>query len=203
MTTLVIRVDPDNPDPKAIARTARILKKGGLVAFPTETVYGLGANSLDRRAMAALRRVKKRPAGKPFTVHIADGRVIKKMGCRLEKGAAALTKKFWPGPLTIVIKSRAGKRIGFRMPANTIALRLIKASGVPVACPSANISGDAPPVSAEEVLKNLRGKIDVILDGGRTEVGVESTVLDLSGPEPVVLREGAISKEKILTACQK
>lgn len=203
MTTLVLKVDPDNPDGKIIARAAGVLKRGGLVAFPTETVYGLAAKALDRRAMAALRRVKNRPGNKPFTVHIADEGIIEKMGCRITEEAAILINKFWPGPLTIILRSCTGRKIGFRMPANAVALKLIRKTGVPIVAPSANISGRRPPVSASEVLGELDGKIGVILDGGRTKVGVESTVLDLSLPKPKVLREGAISKEKILKACQK
>ena len=203
MTTIILKVDPKRPDGKTIARAAALLRKGYLVAFPTETVYGLGANLLDTQAMAALRGVKKRPGAKPFTVHIADKDVIKKMGCALTGPARLLTKRFWPGPLTIILRSKSGRKIGFRMPANPVALKLIKKSGVPVAAPSANVSGKKPPVSAEEVLKELSGKIDLVLDGGRTKIGIESTVVDLSVSPAKVLREGAINKEKIFKICRR
>jgi len=201
--TVFLKVNPVRPDGCSISYAAALLRKGALVAFPTETVYGLGVNIKKRRAMAALIRVKKRPKGKEFTVHIASKRAPVAMGCRMTVEAAALVKKFWPGPLTIVLKSRAGKKIGFRMPANAIALGLIKAAGVPIAAPSANLSGNKPPTSAKEVLGELSGKIDLVLDGGRTKVGIESTVVDLTASPPKVLREGAISKWEILKICRR
>jgi len=203
VTTVVLKLDPKKPDGLSIAYAAALLRKGALVAFPTETVYGLGANLLDRRAMSALRRVKNRPKGKEFTVHIASSMAPAKMGCRMTKEAAALVNRFWPGPLTIVLRSRSGKKIGFRMPANAVALELIKKAGVPIVAPSANRSGNRPPRSAEEVLKELSEKVDLVLDGGRTKVGIESTVVDLSVSPAKILREGAISKEKIFKICRR
>jgi L-threonylcarbamoyladenylate synthase len=155
---------------------------------------------LSKAAVERLYRIKSRPRAKPFTVHIADTGLIKKMGCRINRTAARLIKKFWPGPLTIILKSRSGEKIGFRMPANTVALRLISASGVPVIAPSANWSGRRPPTNARETLKDMDGKIDMILDAGSTKVGVESTVLDVTTPVPAILREGAISSKRLLKA---
>ncbi|MBU0895573.1 MAG: threonylcarbamoyl-AMP synthase [Candidatus Omnitrophica bacterium] len=198
--TLLITVDPDMPNKDVIAYAAGIIKSGGIVAFPTETVYGLAANMLDKKAVERLCSIKSRPRGKPFTVHIADTGLIEKMGCRISKKAARLIKKFWPGPLTIILKSKNGRKMGFRMPENTAALRLISASGVPVVAPSANLSGKKPPVSAREALKDMDGKIDMILDAGRTKVGVESTVIDITASRPVILREGAISSKSLLKA---
>lgn len=196
-STAVLKCDPKRPDALSISYAAALLKNGALVAFPTETVYGLGANLLNARAMTALQRAKNRPKGKEFTVHIASNAAPAKMGCRMTKEASALAKRFWPGPLTIVLRSRSGKKIGFRMPANAIALELIKKTGVPMVAPSANTSGNAPPTSADEVLKELAGKIDLVLDGGKTKVGIESTVVDLSVSPARVLREGAISRREI------
>lgn len=196
--TLVLKVDPKNPDNGKVLFSAKMLKAGSLVAFPTETVYGLGANLLKREAVNRLYKVKKRPRHKPFTVHISSLNSIKKLNCPITKEARALIKRFWPGPLTIILRSKNGKNLGFRMPDNEVALKLIESSGVPVVAPSANISGYPPPRSPKEVLKSLNGKIDVLLDGGRTKVGLESTVIDLTVTPPKVLREGAI-KAKALT----
>jgi len=196
--TLVIKVDPVRPDKDVIAYGAGVIRSGGIVAFPTETVYGLAANLLDKAAVKRLYGIKSRFRGKPFTVHIADTGIIKKMGCRVAGGAARLIKRFWPGPLTIVLKTGRGKPVGFRMPANAAALRLISASGVPVVASSANISGRKPPTSAREVLRDLDGKIDLLIDAGRTKVGIESTVIDVTGRIPVILREGAISSKRLL-----
>lgn len=181
-----------------MALGAEVLKNGGLVAFPTETVYGLGANLLDRRAMRNLRNVKNRPKGKPFTVHIADKKIIKKMGCGIIKKASFLIKRYWPGPLTIILKAKNGRKIGFRMPDNKIALELLKRSGLPIAAPSANVSGDTPPTTADRVIESLCGKVDVVIDGGRTRIGKESTVVDVSSGSIRVLREGAIKKKELL-----
>lgn len=195
--TIVVRMAQDRPDKKVIAFCGRIVKTGGLVAFPTETVYGLAANCRDASAMRGLYEAKGRPKAKPSTVHIAEVKTIRKMGCRLTKSARLLIDKFWPGPLTIILPSRAGKTIGFRMPDNKIALALIRAAGVPVVAPSANLSGNRPPKSAADVLRDLDGRIDVVIDGGRTRVGIESTVVDLGRTPPRILREGAISSKKI------
>lgn len=187
-----VKIDPENPDKEIISKAADVIKKGGLVVFPTETVYGIAANLFDEGAIAKLRRVKQRPEDKHFTVHISDIGMIEDMGCDITKEARSLMSKYWPGPLTIILRSRSGDKTGFRMPANKIALGLIRSSGVPVVAPSANISGDKAPVSAAEVSKDLSEKVDMILDGGRTEIGIESTVVDMTVKPAKVLREGAI-----------
>jgi len=195
--TVVIRVNSSRPEPARIKKAASVLKRGGLVAFPTETVYGLGANLLDKKAVEKVYEIKKRPRKKPLTVHIADTAAVKKMAGRIPPMAGRLMEKYWPGPLTIILKDRRGKKIGFRMPDNKVAFLLIKGAGVPVVAPSANISGNKPPVSAKEVLRGLGGEVDVVIDGGRTRIGVESTVVDMTGRMPRILREGAISKTEI------
>lgn len=195
--TVVIRVNSSRPEPARIKKAASVLKRGGLVAFPTETVYGLGANLLDKKAVKKVYEIKNRPRNKPLTVHIADTAAIKKMAGRIPSAAGKLMDRYWPGPLTIILKDRRGKKIGFRMPDNKVAFLLIKKAGVPVVAPSANISGDKPPVSAKEVLRGLGGEVDVVIDGGRTRIGVESTVVDMTGRIPRILREGAISKTEI------
>jgi L-threonylcarbamoyladenylate synthase len=172
------------------------------VAFPTETVYGIAANILDQKALDRLYEVKRRFKGKPFTVHIADMGAIRDMGCAVTAKAKLAIRKFWPGPLTVILKSRDGRSVGFRMPANRVAIELIKASGVPIAAPSANISGKAPPADAKLVLEDLDGRIDILIDSGRTAVGVESTVVDFTVDPPVVLREGAIKERALRKALE-
>ncbi|MCX5686566.1 MAG: L-threonylcarbamoyladenylate synthase, partial [Candidatus Omnitrophica bacterium] len=176
----VAKIDPRRPDKKIITAAAEIIKKGGLVAFPTETVYGIATNLQDLRAIDRLYKVKNRPKGKPFTVHISDIRMIETMGCDVTNEAKLLMDKFWPGPLTIILKTKSGKSVGFRMPANRVALDLISASGVPIAASSANLNGLKPPTSAEDVLRDLDEKLDMVLDAGKTSIGIESTIVDIT-----------------------
>lgn len=195
--TLVLKVDPRRPDARVIAYAAAGIRCGRLVAFPTETVYGLAANRADAAAIRSLYKAKNRPAGKPLTVHIADTGFIAKMGCALTKTARALARAYWPGPLTIILRSKSGTKVGFRMPANRIAYELIREAAVPVVAPSANLSGNPAPTDARAVLRDLDGAIDMVIDGGRTKVGVESTVIDLTVTPPKILREGAIKRREI------
>lgn len=195
--TQVLKINSSRSDTRVISFAAKVIREGGLVAFPTETVYGLGANLLDKRAIANLCKVKDRPGNKPFTVHIAALHTIRRMGCTLKKESLRLAKRFWPGPLTMVLKAGDGSKIGFRMPDHKAALKLIKLSRVPVVAPSANLNGQAAPRSAMEVLKGLGGRIDLLLDGGRTSIGTESTVVDMTVTPPKILREGAIKNKEI------
>lgn len=192
MKTAVIKISASRPETSKIKKAAAILRKGGLVAFPTETVYGLGANALDKEALKKVYEIKKRPKNKPLTVHISGIGQLKKIVGAVPPEAVKLIDRYWPGPLTIILKDARGKKIGFRMPDNKIAFRLIEEAGVPVVAPSANISGNKPPASAKEVLRDLDGKIDIVIDGGKTKIGIESTVVDMTGKTPKVLREGAI-----------
>ncbi|OGW76127.1 MAG: threonylcarbamoyl-AMP synthase [Omnitrophica bacterium RBG_13_46_9] len=194
--TEILRVDPHSPDERAVEFAATLLRDGGLVAFPTETVYGIGANFLDEKAMVRLREIKKRPADKPFTIHISSLDMVIKMGCEISPLADRLIKEFWPGPLTLILRSKKGS-LGFRMPKNNIAKDLISKSGVPIVAPSANISGQKPAIEADEVFRNLGGEIDLILDSGRTEFGKESTVVDTTIFPYRILRKGAISESEI------
>lgn len=197
MKTYVIKINSKRPDKDLIQSAAKAIREGKLVAFPTETVYGIAANFLNKEAVDNLYRIKKRPNSKPFTIHIADIKMIESLGCAVTKEALCLISKFWPGPLTIILKSNGDNTLGFRIPSNLIALELIKAAGVPIVAPSANISGNNAPSSAEETLKDLDGKIEMLIDGGHTDIGIESTVVDLTVNPPKVLREGAIKKEDI------
>ncbi len=199
-------VDPNSPDPKAISEAAEIIRQGGLVAFPTETVYGLGANALDENAVFKIFVAKERPEWDPIIVHICDLTMLELLVEEIPKHFHELAKRFMPGPLTVVVRKKpnvpdavtAGlPTVAVRMPNHPIALALIRASGVPIAAPSANRFGRPSPTTAEHVLQDLFGLIDGILDAGATQVGVESTVLDLTKKPPVILRPGGVSKEAI------
>ena len=204
--TDVLRVDPARPDEAAIARAADCLRRGGLVAFPTETVYGLGVHALDPVAVRRLFEVKGRPANDPLIVHLDAIDRVHPLVVRVTETAAALAARFWPGPLTLVLprSSRvpdevtAGlNTVAVRVPAHPVAHALLAAAAVPVAAPSANLFSRPSPTRASHVLDDLAGRIDLVVDGGATEVGVESTVLDLSGDVPTILRPGAISIEML------
>ena len=181
----------------ALAAAAKILQAGGLVAFPTETVYGLGGNALDAAACAKIYAAKGRPSDNPLISHVADLDMLKTVAAKISEGAQILIKNFWPGPLTIIFPAANGGSVGVRMPANPIARRLIGLAGVPVAAPSANVSGGPSPTLAAHVLADLDGKIDMIIDGGPCEHGLESTVIDCTVTPAVILRPGSVTKEMI------
>jgi len=206
METRIIKIDQMNPDIKKIKIAANIIKKGGLVAFPTETVYGLGANSLNSEAVLKIFKVKNRPADNPLINHIADKEWIYKLAEKVPEEAIMLAETFWPGPLTMIFKKRkivpdvvtAGlKTTAIRMPKNKIALNLIKYSQCPIAAPSANTSGRPSPTMAEHVIHDIYGKIECIIDGGKTNIGVESTVIDLTVHPPLLLRPGGVTYEML------
>lgn len=194
-----------------LSEAAKILAAGGLVAFPTETVYGLGANALLPEAVTQVYAVKGRPSDNPLIVHLADPEQLKDYVDNLHPAAEKLMAKFWPGPLTLIfsIKNNSLPPIvtgglstaAFRMPANKKTLSVIKQAHVPLVGPSANTSGKPSPTSAEHVLHDLKGKIAGVIDDGATSIGVESTVLDLSDPaaNPMILRPGAVTKEQLET----
>lgn len=183
-----------------------VIRAGGLVAFPTETVYGLGANGLDGAAVNRIFEAKGRPNDNPLILHIAKKSDLKELWKSVPEKARLLMDEFWPGPLTMVyLKSSrvpgevsAGlDTVAVRMPANRTALALIRAAGVPIAAPSANLSGKPSPTSAEHVIEDMDGKIDVIIDGGSCAIGVESTVVSLMGGEVTILRPGGITREML------
>ena len=195
MKTQVIKIDPLNPDPDKIKDAALVLVSGGLVAFPTETVYGLGANMQDEKALLRLYEVKKRPKDRPFSIHIAAKEEIESFAADIAPFVWRIVDRFLPGPLTLVLKGKDGQKVGLRMPNNRLALSLILEAKVPVVVPSANISGNPPPKNAEDVLKELDGKIELVVDGGPVELGIASTVADVSSMPIDILRQGAINKE--------
>ncbi|MBL7084939.1 MAG: threonylcarbamoyl-AMP synthase [Candidatus Omnitrophica bacterium] len=199
--TKVVKIDPENIDLEKIKEAAEVIKKGGIVAFPTETVYGLAADFANKQAVEKIFKVKKRPKNKPLSVQIEDITYLEELASDIPAFAYQLMSKFWPGPLTLVFKkAEEAKTIGVRIPANKIARSLIKESGVPLVVPSANISGKPAAKTAEEALQAFDGRIEMIIDGGAVELGVVSTVLDLSVSPPKVLREGAISWKDIQSA---
>jgi L-threonylcarbamoyladenylate synthase len=204
--TLVLKVDPSAPDIRKIRLAAEVLRGGGLVAFPTETVYGLGANALDERAVLKIFEVKQRPADNPLIVHIAEIEDIYVLVGYLPPKAEDLMRRFWPGPLTLLLPrselvpdvTTAGlSTVAVRMPSHPIARMLIKEADVPVAAPSANLSGRPSPTTASHVLEDLAGKIEVVIDGGEVEFGLESTILDLTSAPPTLLRPGPITVEEL------
>lgn len=199
--TKIIEVDPEKPDLKKIKEAAKIIKEGGLVAFPTETVYGLGAAYNNPDAVTKIYKVKKRSKNKPLTLHISKRETLESFDCEITHLAKILMDKFWPGPLTIILNTKDKKKtLAFRIPKDEIAKCFIEACGIPIVAPSANISGNKPPVSAEGVLKDLDGKIEAVIDGGPTRLGGESTIIDVTSFPYRVIREGAISKSRIQDA---
>ena len=195
MRTRLLKMDGAHLDAQLIREAAGLLRRGGLVAFPTETVYGLGANLQDPQAIQELYQVKQRPFEKRATLHIADFRQVEAERVLVSPLAWELMRQFWPGPLTVVLGRHDGSTIGFRMPAHPVALALLEEAAVPVVASSANRSGQPPPVTAEQVLKAFSEKIDAVLDGGPAPTGVSSTVVDLSSEPPRILREGALAAE--------
>lgn len=199
-------VNPVNPEPAVIERAAAILRAGGLVAFPTETVYGLGANALDADAVRRIFEAKGRPATNPVIVHVADLAQARSVIAAWPESAQKLSTCFWPGPLTLVlpragsipeIVTAGGPTVAIRCPAHPVARSLLHAAGVPIAAPSANRSTELSPTTAAHVRQSLEGRIDAILDGGGCPVGIESTVLDLSADQPAILRPGTITQAQI------
>ena len=202
--TLVLKVDSRRPESDKIRLAASLIRKGGLIAFPTETVYGLGADALNPEAVKRLFKAKKRPQDNPPIVHVSDSKSVCQLAKEVSPLAQRLMERFWPGPLTLIMKRSdvvpsitvAGlDTIAVRMPRHKVALALIKESDCPIAAPSANLAGKPSPTSARHVLADLDGRIDAVLDAGPTIVGVESTVLDMTVDPPEVLRPGGTSYE--------
>ena len=204
--TQIFRLDPRDVYPGQLARPAQMLRDGQLVAFPTETVYGLGTCALNAAAVAHLFAAKQRPAEDPLIVHLVGLERLDAVVSRVPAEVAALAAAFWPGPLTLVLprSSRVPRivtagldTVAIRVPAHPVARALLDLAGVPVAAPSANLFSRPSPTTAADVLEDLDGRIDAVVDGGETDLGVESTVLDLTTPVPRLLRPGGISIEQL------
>jgi len=203
---VLIHVDPVHPDPEIMERAGRVLRDGWLVAFPTETVYGLGGNARDPAAIARIYAAKGRPATNPVIVHVASVDEARALVTTWPASASLLADAFWPGPLTLVLHRRADvpralsaglETIAVRIPAHPVALALIRAADVPIAAPSANRSNELSPVAAQHVVRSLGDRVHTVLDGGPTHVGIESTVVDLTRERPRILRPGVIDAARI------
>lgn len=210
LETEFIKIDPENIDMDAMRLAGEIIAGGGLVAFPTETVYGLGASAVDSGAAEKIYAAKGRPSDNPLIVHVCSFEQIEELAENIPAYAKKLMQLFMPGPLTLILKKKSCipdevtanmDTVGIRFPSNPVAAALIKCSGVPIAAPSANISGKPSPTTARDVMEDMNGKIECIIDGGSCSVGVESTILDASGERPVLLRPGGITVDMIKEIC--
>ena len=209
MHTTLIKIPPHTSKlslKKKLALPAQLIREGRLVVFPTETVYGLGADALNADAVKKIFVAKGRPQDNPLIVHIADKKMLSELVQKVPKTAEMLIRKFWPGPLTIILKRKSivpdvvvagGKTVAVRMPADPIARELIRISSTPLAAPSANLSGKPSPTLAKHVIDDMGGRVDCIIDGGDCRYGLESTVIDLTGKVPLLLRPGAVTLEQL------
>lgn len=206
METRIVKIDENNIDIQAIKEAGDIIKRGGLVAFPTETVYGLGGDALNGESSQRIYAAKGRPSDNPLIVHIACMEALSKIVREIPETAYQLAKNYWPGPLTMIfykadcvpLETTGGLfTVAVRMPSNKIARMLIEASGGYIAAPSANRSGRPSPTIAKYVMEDLDGRVDMIIDGGEADIGLESTIIDLTGNKPMILRPGYITEEML------
>lgn len=207
MKTLFRTIGQDKKEnTETFQMASQILRQGGLVAFPTETVYGLGGNGLDKQASLKIYAAKGRPSDNPLIIHIADIEALNNLCVNVPQTAYRLAERFWPGPLTLILEKNRNvpyettgglDTVAVRMPNHPTALRLIRKSGVFIAAPSANLSGRPSPTSAAHVRQDLDGRIDMIIDDGEGDIGIESTIIDLTGRMPMILRPGYITKEML------
>lgn len=206
MNTIIKKTEINNIDLEVIKQASDILRDGGMVAFPTETVYGLGADALDEKASAKIYAAKGRPSDNPLIVHVADVKQLEPLVKNIPDNAVKLMDKFWPGPMTLIFEksdivpsgTTGGlQTVAIRMPNHPVALNLIKNSQVAIAAPSANTSGRPSPTTAQHVENDLSGKIDMIIDGGAVGIGIESTIVDVTVNPPMILRPGYITKKML------
>ncbi|MEM2024892.1 MAG: L-threonylcarbamoyladenylate synthase [Desulfurococcaceae archaeon] len=204
--TLILKASPEKPDPAVLRKAAEVLRSGGLVAFPTETVYGLGGAVFLEDSIKKIFLAKQRPLDNPLIIHVCDESTLSRVAVNVPEKAYKLINVFWPGPLTLILPRHPNipkvvtgglNTVAVRMPAHPIALSLIKEADVPIAAPSANLAGRPSPTSADHVIRDLYGRIDIIIDGGETLYGIESTIVNILMEPPVLLRPGAYSVEDI------
>ncbi len=207
MFTEYFKVDPEKPDIAMLTKAADMLRQGQLVAFPTETVYGLGANGLDEQAVKTIFLAKGRPSDNPLILHIDSVEKMTTLAAVVPANASALVERFWPGPLTVVVKRQQVvpdvvtgglDTVAIRLPSSLVARELIRLAGVPIAAPSANTSGRPSPTTAQAVLDDMEGKVAAVIDAGSCDIGVESTVVDCTTPVPTLLRPGGITYEMLV-----
>jgi len=206
MKPRILKIDPYNIDHDLLKQGVEIIHNRGLVAFPTETVYGLGANALDAKAAAGIFEAKSRPLDDPLIVHISEKEDLYRLAKNIPPSAEKLINRFWPGPLTIILEktdlvpdivTTGLGTVAVRMPSGLIAKKFITLAGVPIAAPSANLFGRPSPTTAKHVVDDLTGRIDIVFDGGKTKIGVESTVVEFEQDKTIVLRPGGISVEEL------
>lgn len=214
MQTEIVKITDVRTQQEDLQRAGKILRSGGLVAFPTETVYGLGANGLDAEACARIYEAKGRPSDNPLILHVCDRAMVDMVAAEVTPMAEKLLAAFMPGPITLILRRKeivpdritgGLDTVGIRMPEHPVARAMIRAASVPIAAPSANISGRPSPTTAASVLRDMKGRIPLILDGGPCHFGVESTIVDCTGPVAVILRPGAITREmltEVLGGCK-
>ena len=202
----------ENKDYTKLKEVAEIIKNGGIVVFPTETVYGIGVNSFDKEAIKRLYEIKQRPEDKPISLLVSSVEMIEQVAKDITELEYALIKEFFPGPLTIILNKKdivpdivtaGGSTIGVRMPENEIALKLIEYSGVPIAAPSANISGNPSGTELNTIMNEFKENVDCYIDGGKSKIGFASTIVQVIDGVPHILREGSISKEQIEKVCKR
>lgn len=212
MNTKIIKLESLEHKEEKLMEAAKILQKGGLVAFPTETVYGLGADGLNSEAAAKIYYAKGRPSDNPLILHIADMDMVSKLAKNISEDAMKVMNAFWPGPLTVILNktdivpygTTGGlDTVAIRMPSHPVARELIRIANVAVAAPSANTSGRPSPTTAQHVIQDLDGKIDMIVDGGKVGIGIESTIVDMTGENPMILRPGYITKPMLEEVVKK
>jgi len=197
-STKIIKVDPVMPQEEAIRQAAKVLKNGGLVIIPTETVYGIAADAQDKKALDKLYKIKNRPKDKPFSILIARDSQARELAIDIPPAAYKLMHRFWPGALTVILKSPSAGKVGLRMPDHPVALAIVAESGLALACPSANISDQPAPVNFEQALESMDGRVDLAIDAGASKVGSESTIVDLTVEPAQIARSGAIKDEEIM-----
>ena len=204
-STKIIAVNAQDINLAYLQEASLALRSGQLVIIPTETVYGIAANMLDKKAMERLVKIKQRGADKPFTLHISDREKVEEHGRDITPCAYKLMRAFWPGPLTLILKAsgKGNLTIGIRLPDNEVAQRIIRKSVVPIVCPSANLAGEPSPRTCLEALKDLDGLVDLAIDAGRTLLGTESTIVDVTADPARVVRVGALDKERVESVISK
>ena len=196
--TKILKVNPVVPQEDVIRQAAKVLTSGGLVIIPTETVYGIAANALDKKALDKLYKIKGRPKDKPFSILVSPESRVRELAVDIPVAAYKLMHKFWPGALTVILKSARDGKVGLRMPDHAVALAIINQSAVPLACPSANISDQPAPGNFQQAIKDMDGLVDLAIDAGAAKVGLESSVVDLTVEPAQIVRSGAIKDEEIM-----